>query len=171
MRQRIGSWPLAAYFVVTSVLFALLTWTFDLLTHPGQNLVISAVVHLTEGLFFGAVMTVFLAIIRRRSGGDEGMLALRAAIRSGTLPTDATTESWAPRLRRAARSAGLRVWLGPVEFGLFALMGVLLLVSDGKVYWLIFIVGFAAAGIAISASSQRERGRIATMLAELERRS
>lgn len=86
--------------------------------------VIGAVV---GGLVYGSLMSLFIRFQRRRSGGAVMARLVTNAIKAGKLPETPTAEEWGPLLDRRRRQARFYRWVGPVEFGLFALLGVYLL--------------------------------------------
>ncbi|MEV8213265.1 hypothetical protein [Leifsonia sp. NPDC077715] len=121
----------------------------------GWTSVIAAVV---GGLLFGAVMALFVARQRRQSDGTSMAQTVTNAVKKGELPHGASADEWMPLLERRRRQARLLRWLGPLEFGLFSLLAVYLIVTDGSrvIFWDAALVLFLALAIWYPINSRRQ---------------
>ncbi len=157
------------------VLFGYFALTWFVLTYAFAVLLGSARVSLTEtigravgALVFGGVMTLVAARQRRRSGGVENLVAINAAVRTGTVPEDAEPSIWVPALDERRRQNVRSTWLSPVIFGVFTVLGVVLALSepqDAVLWGLTAFMAFAAVFCAFAAA--RQVRKIDALLAQL----
>lgn len=97
-------------------------------------------------VLFGVAMGFFVHR-QRRSAGEPGLArAVTDAIKNGCLPANAPVGEWEAALERRRRQAKRYGWLGPVEFGLFSLLAVYLIVTDRPpvVFWVASLLFFLA---------------------------
>jgi hypothetical protein len=161
-RQRLAKAPLVVHFVYFSVAFGLVTWLIGELT--GTTSTWRG--RLIGDVLFGVLMTAFTAWQRRRDGGPEAQLDTAQALRSGRLPADADPQVWRNRLDRQERTQRRVRWIGPVEFGAFAVLGVWLALSQGVIWW-VFAGVFVLIGIGCVVASTRTLRRIYVLRGEL----
>jgi hypothetical protein len=173
VRSRLANAPLPALGLFMAVLFGGLTLLAGVTVQGERFSLFTVVGHLIGGILFGAVMSVYLLFQRRRSGGTSLMLEVRRSLKTGNLPEGADPETWGPSLERLRRQSRMFRWVGPVEFCIFALLGVYLVVSDNShtLLWIIYTLLFLAAAVWVPISSQRTLNRATALQAKLERRS
>lgn len=100
--------------------------------------------------------------------GSPTSASLRQAISTGRLPEQASADLWEPELFRALMQARQMAWLGPLAFGLFTVLGIVLIVNDPRHPWfgVYCSVLFLALSIWTPASVRSCRAQIHTLLAQ-----
>jgi hypothetical protein len=144
-------------------------------TPPGVAVTSGIVGGLLSGLFFGVTMTLFIAWTWSQHGGADQAARIARALKAGRLPTDADTSTWDPILARQQTSARRGVWLVTLEFAVFALASVLVLVlpdspSDSLLpAWLpwVGIVFFGAMTVVSPVANLRRARRIRSLREQL----
>lgn len=162
-RRRLATAPLPVVFVVQAAVFGVLTYLLGQLVGPDHE---SWIGHAIGGVFFGAAMTWWIARQRRRNGGADAMVDQALALKQGRLPPDADPETWRQHLDRQERTQRRVRRILPVEFGLFAALGVWLALTQGPVWWafVALFVLFAVGGVLATTRTLR---RIAVLRDEL----
>lgn len=173
LRERLNDAPIIVVALVMAILFGGLSLVGNVatgVTRLNWAAVIGAAV---GGLIFGALMSLIIRYQRRRNGGVSMARAVTNAIKSGELPADARPSEWGPLLERRRRQVRLYRWVGPVEFGLFALLGVYLLFAEpgGDVIWGVEILIFLGFLIAYPISAHRQLPRIEALEKQLTQRT
>ena len=173
LRDRLSDAPMIVVALVMAILFGGINLLLNVaigLTRLNWAAVIGAVI---GGLVFGSLMSLIIRFQRRRSGGVATARLVSVAIKVGKLPETASAEEWGPLLDRRRRQAKFYRWVGPVEFGLFALLGVYVLFADSAraALWGLEIVLFVAAVIAYPIWANRQLAKIETLENQLSQRT
>ncbi len=143
LRQRIVDAPIVVTAMLMGIAFGAL-FLVNPLAGLGGITWSSVTGAAVAGLLFGVAMGFVINAQRKRSGGVSRARAVTNALKSGQLPPEATVDEWAPLLGRRMHQARLFRRAGPLEFGLFALLGVYLFftVPAGRALWSVEIVFF-----------------------------
>ncbi len=124
---------------------------------------------LVGGLFYGLFSALFLHLRQRRNGGRTLSGEIEKAIKARAVPEEAAPEEWLPLLERKRRSEHRMLWVGPLEFGLFTVLGVYLMVTEPMVpFWWFGTALFIAFGVAIPIWTRRRGSRIDALIVELK---
>lgn len=131
----------------------------------------SVVAAVIGGVLFGVIMALIVARQRRRSGGSSMAQIVKNAVKQGQLPQGASAGEWKPLLERRRWQAKLLRWVGPLEFGLFLLLAVYLIVADNSrvVFWVVTIMFFLALAVWYPINSSRQLRRIEQLQQQLDR--
>lgn len=165
LRERLQNGPVWVAALFSGVLFAVLfTGVQVLLQHQPVGLR-TLVTALFEAIFFSLFMGLFFAHARRASGGATAANELARAVKGGQIPAGADTQAMSKALSWRTRQASTTRWLGPVVFGLFALLGVWLALSAP--WWWLLVAFFLALAVFTSLSSARDLRRIETIQSQL----
>lgn len=157
------------------VVFAWFAGTWFVLTFGSallfgtERLVVAVVIARVIGaLVFAGAMTAIVAYRRRKLGGTGMTVAITRAIREGRAPSGADPDEWVPPLRDQRRATARSRWLSPVVFGLFAVLGIVLVAVDRyDVLGWIAVVAFVAIGIIVALQATRTLRRIDAVLVQL----
>lgn len=130
----------------------------------------SVVAAVIGGVLFGAVMALLVARQRRKSGGTSMAQTVTNAVKKGEIPQGASAGEWKPLLERRRRQARLLRWLGPLEFGLFSLLALYLIVSDSTrvVFWVAALVFFLSLAVWYPINSRRQLRSIERLERQLD---
>jgi hypothetical protein len=139
------------------------------------GIILGVTTGLAVGLSFSVTMTLFIAWTWSQQGGADQAARIARALKAGRLPTDADTSTWDPILARQQTSARRGVWLVTLEFAVFALASVLVLVlpdspSDSLLpAWLpwVGIVFFGAMTVVSPVANLRRARRIRSLREQL----
>ncbi|MDT5014957.1 MAG: hypothetical protein QOD39_1117 [Mycobacterium sp.] len=173
LRDRLNGAPLVVVALVEAILFGGFSLLVNIATGLARLNSAAVIGAAASGLIFGIFMSVFIRFQRSRSGGAVMARSVTNAIKSGKLPETATAEEWGPLLDRRRRQARLYRWVGPVEFGLFALLGVYLLFSDPTraLLWGFEILLFVAAVAAYPIWANRQVSKIDALRNQLSQQT
>jgi hypothetical protein len=150
-----------------AVVFGALTLLVAVLLNHVRVTPTTVALHAVGGLVFGAVMAGVFGYQRRRSGGVPLALRVRAALKSGTVPSGEDLTGWTAAIEYQRRSALLTRWLSPLVFGMGAVGAILLVVSGESLFYLVLATFFLIVGVASAISSQRQLRRIAALAPQL----
>jgi hypothetical protein len=125
---------------------------------------------------FGVALGVFTLWMGFRAAAKERALPpgspttsnIKKAISTGRLPEGASAEQWEPELIRILVQERHMMWIGPLLFGLFAVMGIFLIFDKPEHPWFGVLCTPLFLGIAIwyLVSMPRRRARIHALLAQ-----
>jgi hypothetical protein len=157
--------------LLVGFIWAILWFAIEASAQPGGATWRLLVGALVGGLSFGFVMMASVRWMQKRNGGPTTAAAIEKAVRTRAVPMEADPVAWLPLVERKRRSESRLTWLGPVEFGLFTVLGVYLVMTDPGVWiWWICLLLFAVAAIALPLWSLRRRPKIDWLIRELQRK-
>jgi hypothetical protein len=173
LRDRFSNAPMIVVAFVMAILFSGISLLLNVATGVTRLKWAAVIGAVIGGLVYGSLMSLFIRFQRRRSGGVATARLVTVAIKAGKLPETATAEEWGPLLDRHRRQARFYRWVGPVEFGLFALLGLYLLFSDSAraPLWGSEMLLFIAAVVAYPIWATRQLGKIKTLEHQLSQRT
>ena len=170
--ERMATAPLPVWFGLTAVGFGLVSWPLELVVSDSVD--VGSLT--TRALVFGALMSWFVwrqrQRQRQRPDGAGGGVPVAPALRSGELPADADPAMWGPVLavQRAQFARAGRA--GPLVFGAFAALAVLVALtgSGGARGWWLVAAGFVLLAAVSLAAVPRQLRRIDRLQRSLEAR-
>jgi uncharacterized membrane protein len=127
LRERLRDAPLVVTGVIMAVMFAMGFLIVSTVSGVQPFSIASVIGAACAGVVFGVLMSITIYVQRRRSGDAATARAVAMAVKTGRLPDAAEQHVWGPLLERQRRQARRLRWLGPVEFGLFAMLAVYLM--------------------------------------------
>ncbi|WP_345377259.1 hypothetical protein [Frondihabitans cladoniiphilus] len=136
------------------------------------NWVPAAIGYGIGGVVYAAMLTGIIAWRRRRSGGADTTAAINRACRTGHAPAEVDAAIWLPELARRVSNLERDRILGPVVFGCFAAVGVVLVVL-GESVWvsLGLTIFFVAFGVYYWFARRRILTRTASVLEQVDTRT
>jgi hypothetical protein len=157
-------WTTAVFFVVRTLIDAA---TGSDVLHP-----VLLVARLVSAAIFGGLMAFIISRQRRRSGGTSVSADITQAQRTGRVPLDADPATWIPALEWRRGQFRRSTWLSPIVLGVFALMGVALVVLEPTALtgYLVVLV-FVVLGTVTLVQARRTLPRIEDMLRQLRARA
>jgi hypothetical protein len=164
LRERIQVSPVWVGGAVSGVAFAVVFTAFEIFFQR-VPLGFSLVAAPFEALLFGGFMGLFLARARRALGGVDTANELTRAIKGGRVPEGVDTIGWVAALNWRKRQSKTTLWLGPVFFGVLALLDVWLALS-APIWWLLVVV-FVVFAVYTPLASARDLRRIETVHPQL----
>lgn len=158
--ERLATAPLPACFGITAVGFGLISWPLELAVSGSVD--VGSLT--TRALVFGALMTWFVRRQRQRQrpDGAGAGAAMTTALRTGTLPADADPAAWEPALAAQRAEFARAGRTGPLVFGGFAVLAVLVALTEsgGALLWWLVAAGFGLLTVVSLALVPRQLRRI-----------
>lgn len=172
LRDRLAEAPPLLLALILAVTFGGLWWILIVaigLQPIGWVSVIGAAV---AGAVFGVSMTLYIVRQRKRTGGPHNLAALNRALKTGKLPPDADRRTWESLVDHRAKQQVFWGRVGPFEFGLFAVLGLYLALTDarGAWFWWLEAVGMAAFAVFSPISSRRQVTKLKELRRQLDAR-
>jgi MFS family permease len=163
--------PLWVIFLVVAVLWTALMlgirWLRGQEISP-ETVVINAV--------FGLAFAGFLILLgrwmnargRRKPPGAPTGTNISQGMTTGRPPEHASADEWVPELRKIIRQERRWAWVGSLAFGLFAILGVFLVIDKPQHPWLglLAIAGGLGAGVLYPVWVPLRRARIEALIAQ-----
>jgi hypothetical protein len=162
--MRFNKWlqtaPLGVTYTWIAIIWIGIRFLFQAFSREGIDSTY-AVINVAGGLIFAGVMTGIVAVRRRRSGGAGTLYEINRSLKTGQIPEHAEPSIWMPALERRERSLRRTIWLGPLEFGIFALLSLwLLFLGPLPLLPLILFAAFIALIIWVSIATRRQNRQV-----------
>jgi membrane protein implicated in regulation of membrane protease activity len=161
--------PLWALVPVMFLLTGGMFFALQLLFSPEKSVLGWGIASLFYAASMSAVFGLLIARARRRAGGPEQLERMRRAYRTGDVPLDADLPTWSAEAERQERLLLRNRWFGPLVFGLLALLGIWLALTESPFWWA-SVAFFAGFGVVGAATTPRGLRKVARVQEELRRR-
>lgn len=176
--KRFSDWLATRSYIETALVFAVLWGALSLLfnafidgTWPDAT---SIVARAAGAVIFGLILAAISRSNIRRSGGVGVARSVRDAVKAGSLPSEVVAAEWLPPLHFQEQQLARSLWLSPVVFALFTLLGIYIAVSaedtGSLILGVICIIAFATLAISLPLMARARLPIVRRFIAQLQLR-